>query len=172
MAREQARKFLEKLATDEQTRELLKDRAAAQAASPEAACAEVARAVGFDVTAEELIEAAAEIRAEQAAAQDAAAAEITELTEGEMDQAAGGERDWARQGCAATVESSSWCWSNDSCFVAQVTYTNPPSYNTCPNCGHTMYRWKNVVEGGMPYKYYKCPNCGTQTSEIPPHSLK
>ena len=166
------KKVLEELATNERARELLKAGSITKDAAPESVYAEVARAVGFDVTAEETMDAADEIRKKQAAATEAAAAEITELSLSEMDQVAGGARDWATEGCEATVENHSWCWSNDSCFVAQVEYVNPPSYYTCPKCGYTMYSWKNVVEHGMPVKYYKCPKCGEVKTEIPPHSLK
>ena len=41
----------------------------------------------------------------------------------ELDAVAGGfDRDWLKDGCAATCEISSWCGSNDWCQVWDVTY--------------------------------------------------
>ena len=52
----------------------------------------------------------------------------------ELDSVSGGaDRDWATQGCAATVEVGSWCWSNDHCAIFDVTYDN--LWSTCPD-GH------------------------------------
>ena len=67
----------------------------------------------------------------------------------ELDAISGGEhRDWVKDGCAATCEEGSWCWSNDKCQVWDVTYENfwircpdghPHEYNggqICTRCGH------------------------------------
>ena len=36
----------------------------------------------------------------------------------EHDAVSGGaDRDWVKDGCAATCEASSWCWSNDLCAI-------------------------------------------------------
>ena len=52
----------------------------------------------------------------------------------ELDSVSGGaDRDWVKQGCAATVEVGSWCWSNDHCVAFDVTYDN--LWATCPD-GH------------------------------------
>ena len=41
----------------------------------------------------------------------------------ELDAVAGGyDRNWWVDGCAATCESDSWCWSNDWCNSFEVTY--------------------------------------------------
>ncbi|MBQ2070525.1 MAG: hypothetical protein II467_06315 [Bacilli bacterium] len=43
----------------------------------------------------------------------------------ELDAVSGGaDRDWSKQGCAATCEEGSWCWSNDRCSIFDVTYDN------------------------------------------------
>ena len=49
----------------------------------------------------------------------------------ELDAVAGGARDYAKEGCAATVEVGSWCWSNDHCMHWDVTYVN--LWSVCPD---------------------------------------
>ena len=98
--------------------------------------------------------------------------EVVELDLDDMDKAAGGSRDWATQGCAATVEEGSWCWGNDFCFLTNVTYIHRPTSIKCPNCGAAMYHDESYVDHGMPKIRYKCPGCGAEKIEIPPHSLK
>ena len=52
----------------------------------------------------------------------------------ELDAVSGGaDRDWQKDGCAATCEQSSWCGSNDFCQIWDVTYDN--FWRTCPD-GH------------------------------------
>ena len=52
----------------------------------------------------------------------------------ELDAVSGGaDRDWRRDGCAATCEYGSWCVSNDRCFIFDVTYDG--FWATCPD-GH------------------------------------
>ena len=52
----------------------------------------------------------------------------------ELDAVSGGaDRDWQKDGCAATCEWDSWCWSNDNCIAFDVTYSN--FWRTCPD-GH------------------------------------
>ena len=61
-------------------------------------------------------------------------ADAKKLDLGELDAVSGGaDRDWAKEGCAATVEIGSWCWSNDHCVAFDVTYDN--LWSTCPD-GH------------------------------------
>ena len=52
---------------------------------------------------------------------------------GELDAISGGYRDWVKEGCAATCEVGSWCWSNDHCAICEVVYDN--FWATCPD-GH------------------------------------
>ena len=53
----------------------------------------------------------------------------------ELDAVSGGaDRDWRKDGCAATCEAHSWCGSNDFCYCWDVTYDN--FWTTCPD-GHT-----------------------------------
>ena len=52
----------------------------------------------------------------------------------ELDVVSGGaDRDWVCDGCAATCETNSWCWSSDRCVIWDVTYDN--FWATCPD-GH------------------------------------
>ena len=59
-----------------------------------------------------------------------------------------GARDRKKQGCAATCEWNSWCFSNDYCVVAAVTYDG--FWETCPD-GHA-HEWDNTG--------YNCKRCG------------
>lgn len=79
----------------------------------------------------------------------------SELSLEELEAVSGGEdRDWITDGCAATVEPGSWCGSNDSCHVWDITYDNPPKA-LCPKCGGGMTKSidDNVVR-------YTCAVCG------------
>lgn len=104
---------------------------------------EVMTAAGEKITAEEakmLFEKAQEQKADKM------------LSLEELESVSGGEdRDWAKEGCAATVEGvSSWCKSNDWCFFWDVTYSTVPTDTPCPKCKGQTYAttWN-----------YKCINC-------------
>ena len=72
----------------------------------------------------------------------------------ELDAVSGGaDRDWQKEGCAATAEPASWCWSNDQCIVWDVTYDN--FWVTCPD-GHEHV-----------YKNYVCQRCGFELAHYP-----
>ena len=65
----------------------------------------------------------------------------------ELESVSGGaDRDWTKDGCAATCEYNSWCGSNDFCYCFSVTYDN--FFRTCPD-GH-----EHVYEHG------ECVRCG------------
>ena len=76
----------------------------------------------------------------------------------ELDSVSGGaDRDWVKDGCAATCEPRSWCGSNDYCIFWDVTYDNfwakcPDGHDhvwvndTCSRCGYT----RQHVPGGDP----------------------
>ena len=55
-----------------------------------------------------------------------------ELSLDELEAVSGGNRDWASDGCQATVEDDSWCWSNDSCFYNDVVYDHFDASQKCP----------------------------------------
>ena len=64
----------------------------------------------------------------------------------ELDAISGGaDRDWQKDGCAATCEVGSWCGSNYKCIIWDVTYCH--FWHTCPD-GH-----EHVFEGGV---YARC----------------
>lgn len=66
----------------------------------------------------------------------------------ELDAVSGGtNRDWKKDGCAATCEEGSWCWSNDKCEIFGVVYFK--FWECCPD--------------GHPHEYdlnYRCLRCG------------
>ena len=65
----------------------------------------------------------------------------------ELDAVSGGaDRDWVNDGCAATCEWTSWCWSNDYCELMEVTYDN--YWAKCPNGEEHLYYGKKCVKCG------------------------
>ena len=72
----------------------------------------------------------------------------------ELDAVSGGaDRDWVKDGCAATCEPLSWCGSNDYCMIWDVTYDN--FWAKCPD-GHD-HVWQDDV----------CTRCGFRRSHVP-----
>ena len=70
---------------------------------------------------------------------EVSANKLEEVSLDEMEAVAGGaDRDFAREGCASTVEPGSWCGSNDECVIFSVTYDHPPKF-ICKRCGGGMY---------------------------------
>ena len=68
----------------------------------------------------------------------------------ELDAVSGGaDRDWTKDGCAATCEAGSWCGSNDWCEIWDVTYTN--FWATCPD--GSQHEWDRNAG-------YVCVKCG------------
>ena len=66
----------------------------------------------------------------------------------ELDAVSGGsDRNWVKDGCAATCEEGSWCWSNDKCEIWDVTYSD--FWVCCPD-GH-----KHEYDGSS-----RCVRCG------------
>ena len=69
------------------------------------------------------------------------AAKAEKLDLEELDAVSGGaDRDWRRNGCAATCEWDSWCWSNDRCIVWDVTYDS--FWTTYPDGHEHVYKKK------------------------------
>ena len=80
-------------------------------------------------------------------------ADSEELSPDELEAVSGGaDRDWLKDGCAATVEPYSWCKSNDACFIVDVVYAHQP-VGICPYCGGYQYSRPSVAE-------YVCAKCG------------
>ena len=119
---------------------------------------ELIKAAGEEITPEkaaELFERMKEFQAQR------------ELSADELEAISGGaDRNWATDGCAATVEPGSWCGSNDKCIVVNVTYDYQPTGHLCPNCGNYMYLHNQISLGGHQYEdQYRCKFCGCITSE-------
>ena len=72
----------------------------------------------------------------------------------------GADRDYLKDGCAATVEADSWCGSNDACYIWSVIYDNKPTDIKCPDCGGMLCSWDQiwVTEGNL--NRYNCAGCG------------
>ena len=89
--------------------------------------------------------------------------EDMELSWDELEAVSGGtDRDWLKDGCAATVEPGSWCDSNDYCYCVDVTYKHKPLKDLCPVCGHYLYIAETQY-GHRPsddVDLIKCSNCG------------
>ena len=88
-----------------------------------------------------------------------------ELSLDELEAVAGGEdRDWLRDGCAATVEAGSDCYGTDMCGLWPVTYEHRPTRHKCSVCGGILY--SNGSTGGGFFEeevyHYKCASCGAQ----------
>ena len=82
-----------------------------------------------------------------------------ELSLDELEAINGGaDRDFLKDGCAATMEPGSWCNSNDRCYYWDVTYDNKPTKTSCPFCGSDpMVTWTMRDSDGI---YFICSNCG------------
>ena len=78
-----------------------------------------------------------------------------ELSLDELEAVSGG-RDYGTEGCAATVEPDSWCWSDDECFLDEVFYQHPPRKKLCPRCGHGIatYQYTHLFVA-----HYWCQGC-------------
>ena len=65
----------------------------------------------------------------------------------ELDAVSGGaDRDWKKQGCAATCEAGSWCGSNDFCMIWDVTYDN--FWACCPDGHEHVYHNRRCLRCG------------------------
>ena len=75
----------------------------------------------------------------------------------ELTAVSGGfDRDYPTQGCAATVEEGSHCWSDDKCNYLDVTYGN---YDPCPNGGNHDWKRKKKTVWGVTEVYNQCSKC-------------
>ena len=131
------------------------EKKAIEAASAEEVM-EIVRAAGEEITAEE---AASFFKAVQERKAD------KELSLDELEAVAGGEdRDWLRDGCAATVEAGSDCYGTDMCGLWPVIYEHRPTRHKCSVCGGILY--SNGSTGGGFFEeevyHYKCASCGAQ----------
>ena len=120
--------------------------------------AEILKANGQEIPAESAARLWEEIRREKEL--DGRELSLDELAA----VAAGEDRDWLRDGCAATVEGGSDCYGTDKCGLFPVTYTHAPTRHRCSDCGGILY--SNGTTGGGFFEaevyHYKCASCGAQ----------
>lgn len=86
-----------------------------------------------------------------------------ELSLDELETISGGaDRDWAKDGCAATYEYDSWCDSNDWCYFFDVTYDHPLTNAICPVCGTNLYvDWTDYATNPSDdVTHCRCKKCG------------
>ena len=153
--KENVRKFEKALREDEELRarfaaELKRIAQEKSAGNDAEAYVMAAKALGVDLSLAEVEKANAENR---------------ELSPDEMAAVAGGEdRDWLRDGCAATVEAGSDCYGTDMCGLWPVIYEHRPTRHKCSVCGGILY--SNGSTGGGFFEeevyHYKCASCGAQ----------
>lgn len=113
---------------------------------------------GSEITAED-----AEIVYDKISRQKAASG--MDIDDDEMDAVAGGgtfsneHKDWSKDGCAATCEPGSRCWSNDQCTWGEYSYSN--FWSACPDGSpHNMVFVEDDFMSTTPIKRYKCSKCG------------
>ena len=135
-------------------REELKKKAMKAASAEEVM--EIMKAAGEEITAEEAERFYEKVQDKKT---------DRELSLDELEAVAGGEdRDWLRDGCAATVEAGSDCYGTDMCGLWPVTYEHRPTRHKCSVCGGILY--SNGSTGGGFFEeevyHYKCASCGAQ----------
>ena len=117
---------------------------------------EIMKAAGEEITAEEVERFYEKVQDKKT---------DRELSLDELEAVAGGEdRDWLRDGCAATVAAGSDCYGTDMCGLWPVIYEHRPTRHKCSVCGGILY--SNGSTGGGFFEeevyHYKCASCGAQ----------
>ena len=124
------------------------------AAQSEEEVTELLKANGREITAEDAARLWDEITGKREA-------DGKELSLDELESISGGNRNWVTDGCAATVEYGSWCWSDDKCVNWDVTYDFGPTDTLCIKCGKNMYLQRRTHLGGSKYEeQHRCKFCG------------
>ena len=109
---EKIRKLLDAVRTDPRAKELLGNLAAPKKVSDVVdGYAAAAKALGIDITKEEIHAGLKAIEDEQRAS--TAKAEKEALSDASLDAVAGGENG----ACESTAQKGEWCWASDSCAV-------------------------------------------------------
>ena len=86
----------------------------------------------------------------------------------ELEAVSGGaDRDWENDGCSASVEYGSRCWSDDYCTCVEVTYDN---FDPCPEGGkHDWRKLCTAIEyqlfGTKTFRRYRCQKCKKEKKE-------
>ena len=85
-----------------------------------------------------------------------------ELSEDEMTAVSGGtdKRDYATEGCAATVKHGSDCWGTDGgCLAINIDYDHEPLPVYCPECRSVTVYLSSQSDS---VNYYRCRSCGAE----------
>ena len=142
MAKENIEKYKKAVFADQELKKKLNE--ALAACKPEEYAEKLsalAQEAGFDFTSEEFRENQMQIQ---------------EVSDEELDAVSGG-RNWLKEGCSATVEPGSWCWTDDACFIWDTVYTNKPTCY-CSKCGGVMYEYFPEM--------FRCIDCGHESFSI------
>ena len=118
---------------------------------------ELIKADGQEITAEDAARFLEEIEKQHEQ-------EGKELSLDELGAVAGGairNRDYLKEGCAATVEPHSRCWGTDGgCLAINIDYTNWPCNTRCPKCGRYTHSVRSYLNKDGLWTVYACPECG------------
>ena len=123
---------------------------------------EVRAILGPETAEEEILQTWREIEAHRPA--DG----LEEVDDDELEAVSGGaDRDWENDGCSATVEEGSRCWSDDKCTWLEVTYSN---FDPCPKGGKHDWRKRGTgieihLMGTKSFRHYRCHKCNKEKKE-------
>ena len=82
----------------------------------------------------------------------------------ELEAVTGGERDYAKEGCASSVDNSESCIVSDRCDVLITKYVHPRWTEYCPNCGQKTFAEMTSNRNPSLDEIY-CINCGYRTTK-------
>ena len=97
---------------------------------------------------------------------------LEEVDDDELEAVSGGaDRDWEKEGCSASAEYGSRCWSDDYCTQIEVTYSN---FDPCPEGGRhdwDIHEWGEktydwiVYKTSCRYRVFQCTKCDKKRTE-------
>ena len=136
MALDQAKAFLEGLASNEKAQEIIKASGTQDEGAMYDAYAEAAKETGYDVAVDELVKVADELRAAAAKKSDEAAKGVAELSDEDLDKVAGGKVQGFKREvhgltafytyCADNYRPGENCWFDDDCNYTFLHYSWEP----------------------------------------------
>jgi hypothetical protein len=85
------------------------------------------------------------------------------LDSDELEAVTGGERDYAKEGGATSVDNSESCIFNDRCDVLITKYVHPRWTEYCPHCGQKTFAEMTSNRNPSLDEIY-CINCGYRTT--------